>query len=465
MKRVFAGLLAGVLLVACSGGGKEPSPGPGTTTPPASETPAVTATPTVTGTATPTATPAPFGAKRMMPGDPVPFPAEVVMYATDAVWEGPTAALRRYYRDTTGLMRADVLLESAWAQDDQAAPRAIVGVVVGGPGEMGATLCHGSCYGASQPVTIVRSSDGGVTWREVLELPAGGWGTLVALDGEGLVVRGVDPLAWWEIAAVRADGSMVPVPVPAGVANNVDLVAAAGATGAVVVGKGEDWRTLWQIYPEQKVFGEVPAGVEGRFASPSFVGSGSDRVLQLRWWDEASGGAPGVGYLGFLRPGAPQFEDVYMWSQADGLAGFTIAGWVSPTVAIGRAEFDGALYGVNSPPDFFRGIPALIDFERGIASPIAEFLPALAAKAGGPMPHELLLGLAARVEAQGECLHLREAPATTGASLGCFADGVILRLRGEGREDGGRYWYAVETPDGRDGWAAGEFLVELPTRP
>ena len=72
---------------------------------------------------------------------------------------------------------------------------------------------------------------------------------------------------------------------------------------------------------------------------------------------------------------------MYQWREADGLSGVSIVGWITPTLAIGRADFDQADYLPNTV-SFFHGVPALIDLQKGTVSPISEFLPQLTIRCG-----------------------------------------------------------------------------------
>ena len=147
---------------------------------------------------------------------------------------------------------------------------------------------------------------------------------------------------------------------------------------------------------------------------------------------------------------------MYHWTEDAGLESIWITGWISDSVAIGRADFDQADY-VPGTVSYFHGIPAVIDFEAGTVSPIQEFLPQLPGKAGGPVPRALSVGPFGRIDADGDCLNVRLGPDTSTDVLGCYADGVFLPFRTttdfvpEG-------WFAVTTPDGRAGFAASEFV-------
>jgi hypothetical protein len=63
----------------------------------------------------------------------------------------------------------------------------------------------------------------------------------------------------------------------------------------------------------------------------------------------------------------------------------------------------------------------------------------------------------------GSCLNVRPSPEA--APFECYADNVVLKLRGSEGRYGELLWFAVITPDGRDGWAAAEFLETATTGP
>lgn len=66
----------------------------------------------------------------------------------------------------------------------------------------------------------------------------------------------------------------------------------------------------------------------------------------------------------------------------------------------------------------------------------------------------------ARVKTGPDCLNVREQPSKSSTSLGCFADGVLFRMRGEpDRNADAMTWVAVETPDARPGWASADYLA------
>ena len=154
-----------------------------------------------------------------------------------------------------------------------------------------------------------------------------------------------------------------------------------------------------------------------------------------------------------------EFDGIYRLAAANGLGFTAVTGWLSATVAIGRASFSAAGYLDGSTDTTFRGIPALIDFGTGVVSPIADFVPQLAGKSGGPVPRHIVVGPFARVSTPEDCLNVRATASTTGAVLGCYTDGVLLPLQDDAAVSDGQEWLAVDTPDGREGWAVARYLV------
>lgn len=101
----------------------------------------------------------------------------------------------------------------------------------------------------------------------------------------------------------------------------------------------------------------------------------------------------------------------------------------------------------------------LLDLETGTMRPI-ENLIETSGLAVTAFLTEVQTGSFAMVETGGDCLNVRESPLTTAKSLGCFADGVLLRMDDATSVVEGQTWQAVTTPAGEKGWASAEFLVE-----
>lgn len=447
MKTLVA-VAAGValVLVACSGG----SPAPEHATVPAATgvtSATLSASPSPAPSIIPVAIPA---ATPLVAGAPVPLPKGVVVYALDSAWEGPSAALRRYYTDSAGSLVIDDLFVSDYGER----PRALAGMAVGPRGEIAAALCHGWCYGSPLPVTFVRSDDGGVTWRDVITVESGG-GRLAAIDGDTLWIRGIepsDPSALWRVTVgqepqrvstppqVKADASVF-----AGFVNGEVLLAAAG----------EDERTLRSLSSgEILVTVPLPASIQW-LTLLGFARGTADPEFMVAW--RMPGDAPEEDfYLGFLNLSTGTFSRTYVLRQQAGLGFAVVGGEIAAMAAIGRAAFDAADY-LHGQASWFRGTVATFDWERARVSPVQDFVANLAGKSGGPVPRYVTAGPFARVVRGDDCLNVRTEPAAAADILGCFADGVLLPLR-EGAVAGSQAWLPVRTPDGRNGWAAAEFL-------
>lgn len=461
MTRAFMALaVAATLLAACSGGGgAKPSP---TATAAASVTQpsaAVSASPAATATAMaiPTATPSAIDALpgiRLTLGDPKPLPPGMVIYAWDARYEGPSMAIRRYYRDPSGLVRDDTLLESAFDANDPAKARTIVATTALPDGhEIGVTLCHGSCYGSPEPTTIAASTDGGVTWHDLGDFVSSARAAAVT-GGKVLADLYHGP---WVLAVFPGIE-----PPPGFVADNEGtynnaLMTAAGGQFLVLYGSGD--RRVWVAADAGRTpFATLPippefVGAQDVQLLPAPAGSGVDLIAR---WGAENGDAYNVGI--YDAPEA-KWRHVFRYSHKDGLWSPDVAGWVDANTLLVRATIDASRLVPSAPAGSSGGVPALLDVRTGVISPIAEFVPFVTAKAGGPVPFAVATGAFVQVTGAGDCLNVRAAPSMRGEKLGCFADRVLLGRREGQQEAEGRTWLAVRTPDGREGWAAAEFLA------
>lgn len=328
---------------------------------------------------------------------------------------------------------------------------------------MAAALCHGYCYGSPQPVTIVSSRDGGVTWGDVAALERGGWGTLLAIDREALLVQGLDETDPWAIVPFPPGDTQKAVTFPAGVRPEQGVFAAHDDAGATLLAAlGSDKRTLWNVAGSGSKLTTIPLSAE---LNPMLVAGLVRRPggleVQVLWFKEANG-PKREGYLGFVDVDSSTLRAVYGWSTQDGLGRLQVKQWLSPTLAIGRADFEPSSYGLQGL--MFSGVPALIDFEAATVAPLENFVEQLAWRAGGPVPQSLLIGPFARVVSGEDCLNVRVGPSVDAQVLGCYRDGVLLPLRGQSQQTvAGVEWRAVTTPDERAGWASAEFLEVVPT--
>ncbi len=460
--------VASLVATACGGGSAEPSltPGaterpPATATPMRAERPPATATPAPAGSAAPTATPDAFGGVRPVTltlGDPVPFPEGVALYAIDGAWEGPSQGLRRYYRDPSGTMRTDDLLLSVFSETGDAETRGLVGVVPGpNSGDLAAGLCHGWCYGGWQPVSVVRSEDGGITWEAVARVDEGSWGTVVGIVNEGVLVRPGLEYGYGIPFVVPASASTEPLRIPPELEEDASFSVGYFGAVSVVLGVGRDGRAFWNLHGSAASFLAVPlpSELEVDRRGVQLLRHGEVDELVVPW-----SSVGGEGFLGFVGVPFGDIRAVYRWEDDDGIFGVSITRWLTETVAIGWVRVEASAFLPDAPEGFVTGVPAVVDFEAGTVSPIEEFLRFLATKTGGPFPITASIGPFARIVDSDTCLNVRAAPALDpeGAILACYSDGVLLRTTMVSAEGDGRIWLAVTTPNGESGWAAAEFL-------
>src|SRR4029079_874650 len=100
--------------------------------------------------------------------------------------------------------------------------------------------------------------------------------------------------------------------------------------------------------------------------------------------------------------------------------------------------------------------PALLDVTKGTATPITANV--FMQQRGRNRFIAFRSGPFATVARAGDCLNVRESASTSAKSLGCFADGVLLRDLGQATSAGGTPWRQLATPAGAQGWASSEYL-------
>jgi hypothetical protein len=105
--------------------------------------------------------------------------------------------------------------------------------------------------------------------------------------------------------------------------------------------------------------------------------------------------------------------------------------------------------------------PAIVDLQTGALQPLSGYFLDRAKSGDRSNILAVTTGAFARVQGAGDCLNVRATASTDGTSLGCFKDGVLLRLGGTTLEAGGRKWLAVSTPLSGSGWAAAQYLSPL----
>ena len=122
-------------------------------------------------------------------------------------------------------------------------------------------------------------------------------------------------------------------------------------------------------------------------------------------------------------------------------------------IAVERMRFNEAAQAFNTKRQSFPTV--LIDLRRGVIHPLRTLQ-----GDGGvtTFVRSVRTGPFARVAGTGDCLNVRETASADATVLGCYRDGVLLRLGADPATRSESAWLPVETLDGRHGFAAAAYL-------
>jgi hypothetical protein len=385
-------------------------------------------------------------------GAPALLPNGYVFYEVQWQWEGPAKAVQRAYRASDGKIRVDVLYETNLTGSPPDGP-AIASVAASLDGaSMAIGVCRGFCYGETGPISVISSVDSGITWSELGTVNPSG-----RVRGAGSGSALVQTLA--EMVVLPANGGK-PMPI----SGQDDVLLMGSDPLPIVLIRGSDGATLTRA--DGAAFGRapLPAGSTVEAIQPAASGSaGLSASLAVDWYVATTRDPARVHYSGLMDgPGGP-LRTVFRWGAPLRL-GSSIGSWLRADQEIRMVSFAPSLFG-----DRFAGhgtgdinLPAIVDWNAGTVSPILEHFAdgILGPKSGSPAVLAVAKGPFVRVTTGSDCLNVREVPGKSSvAVLGCFRDGVLLRLRPEPEQPfGGAIWLAVATPDGQSGWASAEFL-------
>lgn len=415
-----------------------PSPAPGT--PPAATPPAATPPPggeTINGVPVTVIT---FG----KPG-PLPVPLSVIIETGCFQCDGPAGGFERATLDARGNVVTELLYKPAtgyishsyW---DSANRTHYLSVCSRGYcGEL-------ASVSADAQTTVLRSTDGGVTWQAV-----------ETFDGDvGL-------------AGPTQQGFLL--------------------NRSVYLDTGTDWR--FQVLGSSTMV-RPPAGTEPEFAygRPTLIGwrkTGTNDVLNLagsplvtlpalgnRQYGQAAQVAAVLGddvlvmwadgpsaddvshYLGVMENGALtkvlRFHSTSGWN-------FFVGDWLTKNAVFGNALVSPADLDPARSSTAGSLHPVWLDLQTGQLNVLELYGAAFSdSYRGRNYIREVEPGPFLRVSGAGDCLNVRESASTSARSLGCFADNVLLRDLSGTESAGGITWRKVGIPDGRQGWASGEFL-------
>jgi DNA-binding CsgD family transcriptional regulator len=378
-------------------------------------------------------------------GDSV-FPRDTAVFYSVSCYacDGAPGSLIRSYRDAAGTLHTDDLFANL-----RATAKGIIGTWESTPGLdfIATTVCDvGYCGGVAQASGDARqslwtSSDGGVTWKKLRDVPADTFVSGV-VDGDvwlSSFKADGDPQRWTWAAS---SGDTVASPVP-----GADFMGVFPGIGPLWAGGNGDFsdyhvRDGRRLFPNRPV--SEPYAIHGRWSGRTYIS-----------W--SAGRSPGTGvvprhYLG-VADDTGKLTAVFEWPNGP----LRIVAELSGGAVLASGLLSGEAASV--PDDrMFAYETIVVSLEGKVGGlPILELSQGLKGNAN-PFAAGLVVGPFARVNAGGDCLNVRQEPSATVTSLGCYADGVLLRDLGETQEAGGVTWLNVATPDGRQGWASTEFL-------
>lgn len=390
--------------------------------------------------------------RKLALGNSLPLPPGLVVYLTPAPYatDSNPLLLKRVYRDPSGNVRRDDLianLEAAFG------PLAFVSAL--GDEHMGQVVvtacpagrCRGTGVGGwAGEFDVYRSMDGGVTWSAFGHVPAMNFPAAIA--GDGVIMRqfvrqelsGRNVYRFFEFPSGREISAPAPFTEP-----------------RVVPGLGLIWEPTYRgdrnynVEPTYDAAGNaITLANIGPNIQPRLIAKEADGSLYVAWMyvpDRPADPHPMTFYLGRI-DASGKLTNIYSSTNIESWLGPYAAG---PGVLVGNANLQVSGW----PPD----VPAvLVDLATGTFSPMRELAEGLD-QYQQPFVFSAVRGPVARVAGAGDCLNVREQPSKASTSLGCFRDGVLLQVRGQAEQAAdGITWVAVETPDGRAGWASGEFL-------
>jgi hypothetical protein len=458
LKSVVIAMLA--LAVAGCGGGSKPAATPGASQPPAASPTAATTVATPPAP-TPTATPAGAGPgqypgtdiRALKVGGPGDIGSETVVYYAVLCYAcGPEGTnLFRAYRDpVTRELRIDDLL----SMGGRYAGKVRYAFAADFPrGEMTVAIClRGYCGGefeASEDAenVVFRSTDGGITWDESGKLPPNTFFVSVSTAGAiamtftGTATRDGLFSQWRTWRYPSGEEVTPPAEAMRLVALNVPGIGLAWY-------HGESGKTY---LPDGTLVSGPVAGNRSWLVGRTAMGS------QFQAWEAQEAGRSTF-YLGVF-DAAGRLPRAWTWPlgfrvKQVGDAGIAFGNALLPEPWCGRAPgCEGQTFARMFP---FEAV--IIDLNQGTVHPMLELSRGLTGNSN-PFLGAVVLGRFARVKGTGDCLNVREPPLASGRIVGCYADGVLLSTDGALTNGPGRLYLHVKTPDGREGWAAEEYLA------
>ena len=441
-------VMLAALALACGGdddGSPHASPAPSGAI--ATRTPAPEGTPTPRPTTTPLPTPSPvpegglhyegfqiFG--DFTYAEPIDFPEDLMILVETGCTQcdGPTQELYRVWRNS-GETHVEHLIEAAISGSENAyitsfALRPDMSDIV-------VSVCT-DCGGrgrplTSSPVTLYRSRDGGLTWSSIHTTLAGTQVFVHAVTAKGVAVYdfGGENLRYLDGAEIESPEGAEAVHYSSQWTGELRWVAGEGREVL-----NDDGTTLAIVEPGGRI-DSIAIRRDWRVPTP-FVG-----------WVEA---ASGPGFAGW---NVTHTTTDYMQ------IGFNSDTFVAPIAILDDTSVLGRMSSNENP---YGGTIGFIDISRGVLTPIHGVL--LQEPFGNgefPRGRNALVGAVEgpflRVTTTTPCVEIRLETDMQSEVLTCAVDGVVVQDLESTITAGAQQWNRVRLLNGREGYAASEFLT------
>jgi hypothetical protein len=302
---------------------------------------------------------------------------------------------------------------------------------------MAVSICiQGTCaldgldaFDPNSITAIFRSTDGGVTWQEVVRRGPVAGTAGVMTDGQLLVGNSLDA------QGLSTEYSLFPGDTP--------ITPPTGAVHPVVAGDAILWATADErlIRTDGSDFLQLPPDPNSQYPAAWVVGNIAD---------PDKGSAIVHGYDSHSQQYLRKVDGHGATAQSftiDGIA--YVSTWFpkDSRVVLSITPQPGG----GGPP-----VPAFLDVDTGVFNLIREPFQDRDSQTGTgrTIVHAVQIGPFARVTGTGSCLNIRTDPSVSAEVLTCMADGVLLRES----SDVSAGWVSVMTPGGTQGWASAAFL-------
>ncbi|MBN9493557.1 helix-turn-helix transcriptional regulator [bacterium] len=423
--------------------------------------------PAATTAATPAASPTPesLDGIRVVPahvGDAVSFPKDLVVYAANVcqACDVPPVSVQRFSYGPDGV-QTDTVYKLPGVhepgQNDEGTTSDGKYITSAAVSQDGAGLAVGVCekgycggvgnVTADAEVTVYGSADGGITWTSI-----------GAVNGQVSILSanasGEHGQVSAFVRATAADGSTKYVTLPGGT-----VVSIGNGQGTDSVFSMSDTNPAYVSADGQSVISAFDGPSNGSSLAPTLppnskiIGAsmgGGLKSFAVSWQTTTAGKT--TAYTGLMEGRTGKPGTAISWGQRPGWLGDFTGGWIDPTHLVASVDVPSDVLGAKTNGPVLA--PAIVDMTTGAIQPLS----GLGTASRALVVLSATSGPFAIVHGAGDCLYVRATPSSSGQSLGCYKDNVLLRERGFTQDADGHTWVAVYTPGSDAGWAASDYL-------